>query len=274
MVEIRFYNELGEVRMGKGAWRLTAAEGLSVPCRKISTACYSKDSGPEITDTALSERAVTLSGDIFDISQGEYSHALEVLYKAGTLEINAFGKRRRTEAVCTEFLPGERKGKYRIFTVQFLCSCPYFESAEEKEIPLFKVTPAISSEFVFPGVFSHRISRRTIMYQGNVPTEPIFHIAAGDNPVGKLSIMNHTSGESLSFDYSPLAGEFITVDVKNRKIYSSDGVNLLKYLSDDSFFDGFHLMPGSNDVEVVIGEMNRGLSVTCSYSDTYLEAVV
>ena len=60
---------------------------------------------------------------------------------------------------------------------------------------------------------------------------------------------------------------------KNRKIYNQDGENLLKYLADDCFFDGFHLYPGNNDIEVINYNVNAEISVDCRYANRYSEAV-
>ena len=105
--------------------------------------------------------------------------------------------------------------------------------------------------------------------------EPVFFISIDKGVSGEnlLVIKNHTSGESLTFDYGGVMGEFITVDTKRRKIYNQEGTNLIKYLADDSFFDGFHLHPGNNDVEVINRNVNTGISVKCSYANRYCEAV-
>jgi len=63
------------------------------------------------------------------------------------------------------------------------------------------------------------------------------------------------------------------VDIKNRKIYNQNGENLLRYLADDSFFDGFHFFPGINDIEVINRNVNTGITVTCCFANRYSEAV-
>lgn len=280
MFEIKFYNEAGAVSFGGGTsesgWRLTAAEGLALPERSFKTARYSNTAGQEITDTVVAARTITLSGDViidnnFDT---KYEDALKILYLPGTLEINSYGTKRRIGAVCCDFKNNERKGRYFLFTVQFICESPYFEAADAKEEAIYKVIPCLSADFTFPGMFSKRISYSTLSYAGNAETEPMFYISTGSSPQGNLSIINHTSGEKLSLDYTPLVNEFITIDVKERRIYNSDGASLLKYLSDDSFFDGFHLYPGINEIEVLLGTFNENLTVSCKYTERYLEAVV
>ena len=140
-------------------------------------------------------------------------------------------------------------------------------------MPIFKVIPRLNSDFVFPDMFSERVTRRNVFINSNAETEPLILINSGRHPSGYLCIKNHTSGESLTINYAPLQSEFITVDVKNRKIFNQDGDNLLPYLADDSFFDGFHLYPGDNDIEVTIGTANTELEVFLRYYERFLEAV-
>ena len=108
---------------------------------------------------------------------------------------------------------------------------------------------------------------------GNVYEDCALSVDEGKDGDNQLIIKNHTSGENMTLDYGGVMGDFITVDIKNRKIYNQDGENLLKYLADDSFFDGFHFFPGSNDIEVINYNTSAGVGVSCTYSNQYLEAV-
>lgn len=280
MLTIKFYNEWGQITFcggGIGRWRLTAADGLALCGKNFKSVKYVGQSGQETMQAVANSRTITLSGDANTDGEflTEYKDALAAFEKEGVLEISTVFGTRTIKARCCEFYQGEKKGKYMLFVVQFLCDDPYFEDENKVEVPIFKEVPLIDKNFAFPGTFSGRISRNNIIYEGNAETEPVFFInikeVVGDD--GMLSIVNHTSGEKLSFDYGGAEGESIVVDVKNREIYSSSGENLLKYLADDSFFDGFHLYPGVNDIEVINYNMNTGIGVTCSYSNRYSEAV-
>ena len=280
MLEIIFYNSCGSVVFGGGKsesrWRLIDTDGLGLSGKSYRSCTFENCPGQETVEVHKNARTVTLKGDFFmeDGYLSEYKNVLSILDKEGTLEIRGRGERVRIKAYCTQFLPLEKKGDYLPFTVQFVCDEPYFESAAGYEIGVYRTIPNLSSEFVFPGAFSERITRRNIYISSNAETEPVIIINAGRTPSGILHIHNHTSGEKLNINYEPLGGDFITVDVRNRKIFNQDGENLLSYLADDSFFDGFHLYPGDNEIEVLIGTANTELEVIMRYNERFLEAVI
>lgn len=281
MFNIRFYNELGNIDFGGGRsrslWKVTKADGLALCGKTFTYAKYAGSDGQKIIDASVNARTITLSGDIFcgDSFIYEFESAMSVLEEKGILEINTALGKRHIKARCCDFVQGERKGKYMLFTVQFLCDNPYFEDSCMTEVAVYKEIPYLDKDFQFPGEFSGRISRRNIEYHGTRWTEPIFHISIDEGVNGDdvLIIKNHTSGESLAFNYAGVLGEVITVDVKRRKIYNQDGENLLMYLDDDSFFGGFHLNPGNNDIEVINRNVSTGISVSCCYTNRYCEAV-
>ena len=280
MLTIKFYNERGQVTFyggGTSRWRLTAADGLALCGRSFNTARYSGQIGQKTLETVVNPRTITLSGDVETGENflAEYQEFIGVLEKEGTLEITTDVGKRSIGARCCEFYQGEKKGKYMLFVVQFICDNPYFKDADKVEVPVFKEIPLLDENFTFPGIFSQRIARKNLVYEGNAETEPVFFINVEEALDGDamLSIINHTSGEQLNFNYGASQNESIVVDIENRSIYNSYGDDLLKYLADDSFFDGFHLYPGSNDIEVINYSANTGIGVTCSYFNQYLEAV-
>lgn len=281
MFSMRFYNETGCIDFGGGqsgsAWRITNADGLSFCGRTFEHIRYEGRVGQKTTGVSVNARTVTLSGDIF-ISEDflkMYDKAMTVLEDEGVLEITTVLGARKIGARCCDFYCGEKKGNYLLFTVQFICDDPYFEDADKTEVALYTKTPFLNKNFTFPGMFSGRVSRKHIEYIGTRKTEPVFLIGVETGVDGDdlLIIQNHTTGEKLKFNYGGVRGEYITVDVKNCRIYNQNGENLLKHLADDSFFDGFHLVPGNNDIEVTNRNVNTGITVKCSYSNRYSEAV-
>ena len=280
MLTIKFYNERGQISFcggGNGRWRLTAADGLALSARTFKTAKYAGQPGQYTLETVVNPRTVTLSGDVEtdEYFLEEYQEFIGILGKEGILEITTANGKRSINARCCEFYQGEKKGRFLLFVVQFICDNPYFRDVDKVEVPIFKEIPMLDKNFTFPGIFSSRIARKNLMYEGNVETEPVFFINVEESAEGEgiLSIINHTSGEQLNFNYGAAKGESIIVDIENRSIYNANGDNLLEYLADDSFFDGFHLYPGVNDIEVINYNTSAGLGVACSYSNQYLEAV-
>lgn len=282
MLSIKFYNETGSITFGGGksdsAWKLTEAEGLAGVDKSFTAVRYANTDGQETTEVRKNARCVTLSGDIAvgDDFAKEYSRALAVLEEEGWLEISASHYTRRIRARCSEYRQGERKGRFLMFTVQFICDNPFFEDIESVENMIFAVIPKLDENFEFPGAFSGRISESAVNYDGNARTEPMFFIEINDAAEGDnvISLYNSTSGESLKLNYDAAAGECVIVDVQNRKVYNSDGENLLKHIADDSFFDGFHLYPGINEIVVINNNMNTGITVMCRYTRKFAEAVL
>lgn len=281
MFGIRFYNETGSIDFGGGAsgsnWKVTGADGLAFCGRTFTHAKYAGQDGQKTTSVTVNARTITLSGDVFcgDGFSKEFKSAMTVLEEEGIIEVRTGLGTRLIKARCSDFRDSGRKGQYMLFVVQFICDDPYFEDADKTEIAIYKQRPLLDNSFTFPGKFSERISRRNIVYEGTREAEPVFFISIDEGVEGEnqLVIHNHTSGEKLTFNYGGVFGDFITVDIKSRKIYNQDGESLLKYLADDSFFDGFHLFPGDNDIEVINRNVNTGITVDCRYANRYSEAV-
>jgi len=279
MFNLTFYNERGTITFGGGSsnsnFKIIQTDGLSFCGKTYNSVSYYNCDGQETVSENMNPRVITLKGD-FELGQNyqtELSSALAVLNKEGTVEVQTRYDSRRIKARCTDFVEGEKQGKFMPFTMQFICDDPYFESSSSYIVPLYRTVANISSDFTFPAPFSFRTTRRNIFVSSNAETEPVFYIDVGASPGGDIEIKNHTSGERLKLNYTPLANDYITVDVKNRRIYNQSGESIVHLLSDDSFFDGFHLYPGDNDVEVLIGSVNTTLDVTCRYNEKFLEAV-
>lgn len=278
MFKIRFYNGSGEVTFGGGksesGWRITECDGLAVTGKSFTVCKYACEDGQQTVSARKNARTITLSGDFFSENNAlEYRNAMRVFSEKGVLEVYTDGETRRTTAYCSVFSERGREGKYRLFTIQFICDSPYFETDEAYEVPIYKTIPLLDNDFEFPGKFSERISRSTVMNAGDVTAEPILYITAGHNPTGIVTVKNHTTEQKLSVNYEPLADETVIIDASERRIYNSAGENLLGYLSDDSFFDGFYLAPGENDIEVLSGGANLELEVSCRFRPRYSEAV-
>lgn len=281
----KFSNSRGSLVFGSehradSMFRLTDITGLSIPDKSFTTAVYANLRGQETVGTRICPRTITISGDVVD-SENSFdalSKAAFILDKAGTLEIHFDDKNpRKIDCVCTSFIPGDRKGKYRLFVIQFMCDDPYFYDDKEISTPAFGVRGYLNSSFTFPGVFSTRLSNSTIFCKGNALTEPVFKIAVIEknesaNPT--LCIKNYTTGSSINLKYSASVGDVITIDTSKRKIYNQRGENLLSYLADDSFFSDFYLVPGNNYLSIDVSGTIDAVRVDCLYYARYIEAVL
>ena len=281
----KFSNSSGSLVFGSqhrsdSMFRITDITGLSISDKSFATAVYANLRGQETVGTRVCPRTITISGDVIDseISLNALSEAAFILDKPGTLEIHFDDKNpRKIDCVCTSFIPGETKGRYKLFVIQFMCDDPYFYDDNEINCPAFGVRGYLNSSFKFPGLFSTRISNSTIFCKGNALTEPTFKIAVmkkneSANPT--LCIKNHTTGSSINLKYSATVGDVITIDTSKRKIYNQRGENLLWYLADDSFFSDFYLVPGNNNLSIDVSGTIDAVRVDCLYCARYIEAVL
>lgn len=281
----KFFNKKGTLIFGadkreESLFRLTGADGLSIPDKTFTAAVYSNIRGRETVGTYICPRTITVSGDVLITRNTPHtmSEAAYILDFPGTLEIHFDDKKaRRIDCICSSFVPGEKKGKYALFVIQFICDDPFFYDVSETRVSAFGVQGRLNSDFTFPGVFSTRISRSDIYCKGNAVTEPVFKVAVmkkNESASPSLCITNHTTGSSINLKHSAAAGDIITIDTAKRKIYNQRGENLLKYLTDDTFFSEFYLVPGSNDIEVSVYGTIDAVHVECIYFERYIEAVL
>jgi len=281
----KFSNKIGTLIFGtdkreKSLFRLTGADGLSIPDKTFTAAVYSNIRGRETVGTYICPRTITVSGDVIITSSTVHamSEAAHILDFPGTLEIHFDDKKpRKIDCICSSFIPGEKKGKYALFVIQFICDDPFFCDVSETRVSAFGVKGRLNSDFTFPGVFSTRISRSNIFCTGNAATEPVFKVAVmkeNESESPSICITNHTIGCSINLNHSASAGDIITIDTAKRKIYNQKGENLLKYLADDSFFSDFYLVPGNNDIEVRVYGTIDAVNVECIYYERYIEAVL
>ena len=181
----KFSNDVGSLLFGADCredtpFRLTNATGLSIPEKNFTTAVYANLRGQETVGTHICSRTITISGDVIASKDtlNILSEAAFILDEPGSLEIHFDDKKaRKIDCVCTSFIPGEKKGKYSLFVIQFMCDDPYFYAAEQTCVSAFGIQGNLNSDFTFPGVFSTRISRSSIYCEGNAKTEPVFKIA-------------------------------------------------------------------------------------------------
>lgn len=283
MFNIYFENEHGKVEFGGGSSdkfiRLTNIDGLTLPPKAFTTVSYANQPGQETTEINVNARVITLAGDALVDSnfQKKYAEALITLNYEGNLYINIGNISRKIKCKCGDCMPGVRNGTHQIIAIQFICDYPYFEDAQNTVIGLYQVIPHIKTEFTLPMELSTRISKNSITCTGAVETEPIFEIDISFNDdvlsgTG-IKIINHTHNEKIILNYIPKVPQHITINVEERKVYTSSGIDLLNKIDIDTFLDGFHLWPGKNDIEVINDIDGSELQIMCKYSNKYVEAV-
>lgn len=280
---ITYTNQYGTVTFGGGdmgmVWRIKEIDGLGLVEKIYTTAHYIGQPGQVQTGAHIPGRTITMSCDLKvggDIQQ-VLSSVLAILDTEGVFTICAGYISRKMFCRCISATPAEQNGAYRQYVFQFVADYPYFEDLEHTYIGVFQIKNHVDSAFTLPGVLSTRVSRQSINSIGSAEVEPIFIITVDEVIPGEegsgVYIKNHTTGQIIQLNYRPSEGEEITIDVPKREIYNAEGVDLIQYISDDTFLDGFVLLPGENDIESLNYNTNTTLSVVCEFSNKYKEAV-
>ena len=284
MIELIYKNDQERTIFFGGAnatWKLVTVEGLGLAPKTFSTAVYPGIPGAELTGESIGARTITLTADLRQNNETQLrlSQAAITLDRPGELILRVGYKSRKIGARCNALDIGDRNGAVQRCVFQFTCDYPYFEDTETTYIPVFARTPLLNKYFTFNGMFSKRVSRGEILSIGNIFTEPIFYIDVQHVPEESTTaekgilITNHTTGQYIRLDYEPAQGEQITIDIPNRDIHNDAGENLIAYISDDTFLDGFYIMPGANDIEALNYSADTSMTVMCMFTNKYVEAV-
>lgn len=280
---LRYENELGTVVMCGGGstsfLRITAIEGLGLVTREYNTAVYSGYDGQETLSSKAVARSITVALELASTSAAErIREVLRVFGSAGMLYIEEGSVKRRIYCSQVQLSDITRvlRGQIGTFAVQLVCDNPFFEDAEDTVVALYKKTKRLSTPFTLPTDFGTLTLGGRIEIKGAVSVEPIITLyyplalAAEES----VTLTNETTGKRIRLDYAPQQGDTVTLDIKNRKVLSTVGGNLISRLSDDSFLGDFVLTRGINVISVDVGDVTAGFTVECRYNNLYSEAVV
>ncbi len=282
-LELLFKNDLGTVTMnGRGdtaPLRITAIEGLGLVQREYNVAIYSWYDGQETLSSRAAARCITIALEVMseNITQ-VVRDVLRVFSQSGMLYIKNEDLDRRIYCSQAQLPDVTRvlRGQIATFTVQFVCDSPYFEDAVDTAVPLYKRTKLLKTPFTLPAMFGEIVLGGNIEIKGTISVEPIVTIYYPTALEGVESIIltNETTGKRIQLDYAPQADDTVTIDVKNRKIYSTLSGNLINYLTNDSFLGDFVLVRGVNVISVNVGDVTSGFTIECKYNNLYNEAVI
>ena len=282
-LELLFKNEFGTVTMsGRGdtaPLRITAIEGLGLVQREYNAAIYSGYDGQETLDSRAAARCITIALEVMSENITQVARdALRVFSQNGMLYIKNEDLYRRIYCSQVQIPDVTRvlRGQIATLTVQFVCDSPYFEDAADTTVPLYKRTKLLSTPFTLPTMFGEIVLGGNIEIKGTISVEPIITIYYPTALEGAESIVltNETTGKRIQLDYAPQADDMVTIDVKNRKIYSTLSGNLINYLTNDSFLGDFVLSRGKNVISLDLGDVTSDFTVECKYNNLYNEAVI
>ncbi|MBE7022724.1 MAG: phage tail family protein [Ruminococcaceae bacterium] len=278
-----YENDLGVLEFGGRQLYLRSVSGLGMPKRENTVVTYANQPGQILVAERDAARVITLSCDVVrgdDVAR-ELRRMLRVLQHPGRLTVSVGGMQRVIRCRCSEVDEPVRHGRdIRSVVLQLTCDNPYFTDRTPETETLFSHTDLIEDSFTLPCIFTERINRRIVSNQGDFRTEPVFTIYNAPNEAALLAeavgveLLNHTTGQRLMLEYAIGAGETVTVDIPNRRIVSSTAGNIVAVLSADSYLSDFYLVPGPNDLEAVNYNTGENISVSLSYDNLYIEAVI
>lgn len=122
----------------------------------------------------------------------------------------------------------------------------------------------------FPITFEPFAIPDTLTNAGTWETFPTITITG---PSLNVRIYNDTTGQVLELiGYNSPVGDTVTFDLTfaTKTITNTAGENLVQYLSDDSDLSTFSLVPGENDIRVLIGSHSTVTFATFSWYNRYL----
>ncbi len=282
MISFKYKNRLGTVSFsggGNDAFRLTNFLGFGLAEREYVTADYSGFDGCVTVSSRFLPRAITISGDISGQSiNHDLREAIEILSEPGYLYVTDGDFKRCIYCDRISFPDVNRilKGKIASFAIQFICDNPYFEDADDTVVALYSRTKCLTSPFTLPTIFSTTTAGATISINSKYEVEPILKIYFSREIEGGADVVirNSTTGKAISLKHTPIAGESITIDVKNRTVTSSVSGNIINSLTDDTFLGDFVLVRGRNEISVAAGDVALGITVECRYNNKYSECVL
>ena len=294
MIHISFENEAGRLVLSGGreaVFRTLSVAGLGLPTKEFNVTSYAGQRGQETLSEVDRLRVITVSGDASRALQKELSRMTRILYYPGVLKIQSGNKRRRIACRCTSLDDPERIGPFAKFVIQFTCDDPLFNDFEDTAEPVYERKNHLYGNIANSAwgtngklAFSTRLSGADLLNKGDSPCEPVFTVTNNEPlawPDGTgLRIKNVTTGQKLELEYPLAKGESVTLDMRERRITSSNGDNLINFISKETFLSDFALARGMNRIETEnyayassTAVSQKKMLVECRFNNNYIEAV-
>lgn len=105
----------------------------------------------------------------------------------------------------------------------------------------------------------------TVTNNGTEDTYPRFTIVG---PAVNPTILNATTGESMSFIYSLAAGEYLSIDTKNATV-KLNGTADRDYAYDFLRSVWLRLVPGANDLRLLFSSFSTGAQMSVAWRDAW-----
>lgn len=274
-MKLTYENERGKIVMyggGEGIFNIIEIRGLSLPENDIDSVYYPNVAGCVVQSSTPQERAITISADARDAAGTNVLRAMNIFSKPGTITIASGGRTRKISARCLNVETNKRKGIYVPFVLQLMADNPYFQDVHDTKTVINKREKLLATSFLLPCAMSVRKTEAMLVNKGDVPIEPVFNISSLNGAVcpDGIVIENLDSGVKIKLNTDIGAKETIEVDVKNRRILSSERGNIISCLDEETSISAFFLDLGVSTVRISAQDIEGDMYAGCTFNNNYI----
>lgn len=251
------YIQINNIKIGKGMrYVFEDIEGIAGGDVRYSEDEFIDYDGSEVTDIYFGARTFQIKGTILAKSEENLRTLKRTLIKAcnpkNTAEVFYFDGTQKY--YCTAIADGmpdfaKRVGWTMGFVIYIKIPSFYWQSGEEIETDIYKITPFLDKNFAFPGMFSSRVSHTTVNNDGEIYSYPKIVLTCKRANIDDIVLKNLTTGRTIRIAHIMKPGEIITIDMRLRTVQSSIGGSLINNI--DRTDDFWKLEVGDNDIEVL-----------------------
>lgn len=282
MLRVIFQNELGKLVMSESKYTnfmITKYDGLDYISPEFNSELYVNENGKRTTSKYIPARVITFQISIKNYNRIEMENAIRVLSRKGALILNNDNKVRKINCQCLNFEKGDRNAMVSVRSLQFECDKVNFEDLYPKKELLFEKVPMLEEPFTLPTIATEIVNEKDIYNLGYLVIQPIIYISntgVSESVQPELygfEIVNETLGEKIKLNYHTELDEIIKIDVYNREITSSKGVDLINFISSDTNLETFFYDLGKNHIKFNNYNTGENLIAYTEYSNLYIEVL-
>ncbi len=251
------YIQINGLKIGKGCqYVFEDIEGIAGGDIRYTEDEFIDVDGCEIADAYFSARTFQIKGSILAKDVRNLLALKQTLIKVCNpkkqLEVYYFdGERKYYCNAIADGMPdfAKRIGRTMGFVIYIKIPSFYWQSPDEIETGIFKITPLLNNTFTFPGMFSGRVNRNIIENDGEMYTYPKIVLTCKKSNTSDIILSNLTTGKTIKIVHIMSPGEVVTIDMRWRTVISSTAGNLINNI--DRTDDFWRLETGENDIQVM-----------------------
>jgi Phage tail protein len=255
---------------------VSEVSGLEMPSMRVSSFDLAGQHFGVFVSAFYGKRAFSIKGWVRGVDVNDFLTKKDTLLAAINLidgEEDIFftlanGKQVKITAIATNVEFRQRSGEINAsqFSISFVASFPFLVGQVENSTNLVLGTGGggkVPSDTMPSGLSMGNSGSVTIINNGNAPYFPMVRFTG---PVTNPTIQNLTNGKSIRLNATLLAGEYIDVDFKRKKVTDNYGSNRYSTKSGDWWY----LSPGNNALRFSADVYDANSLATVTSRDSYL----